>query len=98
MSHPLYTADYYIDKFSAIPECKWTTENYVNFNGQKCAMGHCGRTNKSSTTESDHLIVLFLDNCFHIDSVNDGNIATFNQNSPKSRVLAALNYIKSKKE
>lgn len=36
-----YTVDYFIKKFKAIPERKWTVKEFRNWMGQRCAMGHC---------------------------------------------------------
>lgn len=35
-------AQYFIDKFQAIPEENWCTEFFQNEEGQCCANGHCG--------------------------------------------------------
>ena len=35
-------AQYFIDKFEAIPEEKWCVRYWINAEGQSCANGHCG--------------------------------------------------------
>lgn len=35
-------AQYFIDKFEAIPEERWCTSVFRNGKGQMCANGHCG--------------------------------------------------------
>lgn len=35
-----YDLNYFLKKFAAIPDHKWTTGTF-QFEGQKCAMGHC---------------------------------------------------------
>src|SRR6478736_1430645 len=37
-----YNREYFIAKFEAIPEEKWTTGECCNAFGQCCALGHCG--------------------------------------------------------
>jgi hypothetical protein len=37
----MYTVDYFIDKFEAIPEPLWCVDNQLNDRGQSCAFGHC---------------------------------------------------------
>lgn len=37
----MYTIQYFIDKFEAIPEEKWCTHTQQNDKGQRCAFGHC---------------------------------------------------------
>jgi hypothetical protein len=37
----MYTVDYFIKKFSAIPEDEWTVFIQQNGAGQRCAFGHC---------------------------------------------------------
>ncbi len=39
---PTYDIDYFIEKFSAIPDDKWGKYNLRNNAGQRCALGHCG--------------------------------------------------------
>ena len=36
-----YSVDYFIKKFEAIPESKWTTGVFRDFFNNRCAMGHC---------------------------------------------------------
>lgn len=38
----VYNVNYFISKFSAIPEDKWAVGALRNSNGQMCANGHCG--------------------------------------------------------
>lgn len=39
----MYTVDYFIKKFEAIPEGKWCSFQQDNGRGQNCALGHCNR-------------------------------------------------------
>ena len=108
----IYDEDYFIRKFSAIPEEKWFVGEYVDPYGDKfCALGHCGeRRHESSilvgsilsTEESEELKNLFDTNNLHVTFVNDGLgyfiTKRFPQSTPKQRILAALRYIKSKQQ
>lgn len=92
----MYTVDYFIDKFSKIPEDKWQMGGYHNKDKTKfCAFGHCGIDEYSgwkSKSEADALL-----NILPIAvSVNDGEHEDYRQLTPKQRILAALNDIKKK--
>lgn len=59
-----YTVQYYIDKFSKIPENKWTTNAFGEGNA-RCANGHCGISIKNAnqhdaTDEAKQLANLLL--------------------------------------
>lgn len=95
------TPDYFIAKFSAIPDDKWTTDKFINDLGQCCVLGHLGmrsgyHQDKGNYEETQSLNYLFIDNLFTgtVTSVNDGKCALFQQPHPKQRILAALEYIK----
>ena len=81
-----YTAQYFIDKFKAIPDEQWCTHNYTNEDGNHCAYGHCGVRGGIGTHESNGLDKLSLS----IISINDGNQIAYSQPTPRGRVLAAL--------
>lgn len=90
-----YTVDYFIKKFTAIPDEKWCVGHYINFDGQCCAKGLCGdREDINSPPEASA-----LEGCFpaHISvcDVNDGELAEYQQATPRARILAALNDIKN---
>lgn len=90
-------AQYFIDKFTAIPDDKWTTGQLLNSQGQSCALGHCGerRGVYEATLESAVLKALFARHYMRPDDVNDYSTGMFKQATPKARILAALEYIKS---
>jgi hypothetical protein len=94
-----YTVDYFIDKFSKIPDSKWRTNSY-NYNGRCCALGHCGYTWEKETNLGKVLERLVQNNlAVSIESINDGkndgnDYIPFKQKKPKARVLAALKKIK----
>ena len=62
-----FDTDYFIAKFSPIPDDQWTTGEFVNDNGARCALGHCGcgrrlwqdRDGESKPEEPDALRFLF---------------------------------------
>lgn len=44
MNNTIYTVDFFINKFSAIPEERWTTRKYISIIGsveKRCAQGLC---------------------------------------------------------
>jgi len=102
----IYDVDYFISKFSAIPDSKWGVRKYKN-NGKRCALGHCGVTLGKSTEEGEVLSRLFFDKFeVPITRINDATNshksfkfyrtdALFLGNTPKKRILAALELIKA---
>lgn len=92
----MYTVDYFIEKFEAIPEANWT-RFYVGRNGIHCALGHCGYTSGGFTEEASALCKLFdLNIGTFVTKINDRVTASYSQPTPKQRVLAALYDMKSK--
>ena len=92
-----YDIDYFINKFEAIPEDKWTTGDFVDETDEtkRCAYGHCGsRIDWESTTEADALERVFGPAGLGVTTINDGRDNRFPQPTPKRRVLAALKHIK----
>lgn len=52
----MYTVDYFIKKFEAIPEDSWCTGQFVDhFSGQRCAQGHCLMNYKNNEAIDDRL-------------------------------------------
>lgn len=87
-----YTIDYFIKKFSKIPDSKWTTKRYKR--GERCcAFGHCGQKDVFGTKESQALAKYQID-AQYFSGINDGDCEKFQQSKPKARVLAALKYLK----
>lgn len=95
----MYTVDYFINKFKKIPAKLWCVRSYQRAD-KYCALGHCGARYTSDddsefTEESQALQDLFSSVLhFHAASVNDGDAGSFKFNSPKKRMLAALQKIK----
>lgn len=86
----IYDVDYFINKFSSIPEEKWCTDKFTDHDKCYCALGFCGETDRSHTEESEALILLIM----NIVPINDGGHPIYQQPTPKQRVLAALNDLK----
>jgi hypothetical protein len=94
-----YDLDYFIAKFEAIPEEKWTVKKFER-DGKCCALGHCGfRENvqesgfvtNSLTGEGQALRSLAPDIILINDGINDlANYAP----TPKQRVLKHLRALK----
>ena len=95
---PVYDADYFIAKFSAIPDENWGTQLYVNEKGQKCGLGHCGvKPGLEKPPEAVSLLNLFDSFLGQgVTGVNDYVSPWFPQETPKARILAALQAIKEK--
>ena len=100
----LHDAKWFVKKFKAIPESKWTT-NVLIEKGRCCALGHCGVRAKPCpdqgyeckkwypTPQSNALNVLLGGNPGEFRAVydiNDGNDPDYPQDTPKKRILAAL--------
>lgn len=99
-----YDVDYFLNKFQAIPEVRWTTGKFVRGN-KRCAGGHCGMGKQPKQTEEyTHLERLFA--LLSVSSVtaekmycivphiNDGQTNEYQQPTPKQRIMAALYDIK----
>lgn len=89
----IYDVDYFIKKFEAIPEEKWTVKKYVDKTHRRCAIGHCGDIDG---IESHCLRDLFLKIGLIVACVNDDISIEFPQDNPRGRILAALYKIKGK--
>jgi hypothetical protein len=97
-----YTVDYFITKFSAIPDDQWFVGEFQNpvVPSQQCAYGHCGCTpTEQENAEANILDRLFRDHDLNVACVNDGDdskmAGDFNHlPTPKARILAALESFK----
>lgn len=107
----IYTADYFLRKFTSIPEELWCIGNYTDPKDpcKHCALGLCGAREKGPmvlgeyeevhTAESHYLMMMVLSELgwpFTVSRINDRQTARFPQETPKQRILAALRYIKDK--
>lgn len=108
----MYTKEYFIEKFKAIPDDKWTTGVFFK-EGACCAYGHCGVRNQTITeartlTPEAHALSQLIgegeDEMFQqeenlrigweVVNINDGSGKLAPGNSPKERILNALNNLK----
>lgn len=96
-----HTKEYFIEKFRAIPEDRWTTHAFSKDAGQCCAAGHCGdRGDIESPEEARALYDIVRQLTGHdslmaaVTSINDGQHPDYPQPTPKQRILAALEAIK----
>lgn len=100
-----YTVDYFIDKFSKIPNKFWITGRFdapTVDHVKHCVLGHCWRkVGGPHTQESKALRNLFAE-YFHTKPwmINDSRFSNnqFPQKTPRGRILAALKKIKKKSE
>lgn len=91
-----YDAMYFLKKFDAIPESKWTTGVFKDERGRKCALGHCGSQNEELGREGRALISLFnrinesavAINDF--DGIEGVDTHKFLGDTPKERVMNVL--------
>ncbi len=106
----MYTIDYFINKFEAIPDSRWVTGSFENL-GRHCANGHCGVSNENymsppcealflaeilSPLKKEYWIVIGDSPIFSVTvSINDGFTPEYQQPTPKQRILAALYDIKA---
>jgi hypothetical protein len=104
-----YDVDYFIRKFEAIPESLWTV-NTRHENGKRCALGWCYVTSAEAEAsmlppyvdnEEDKALcalVMFLheynSDIYGMGGINNGVYKSYQQSTPKQRVLAALQDIK----
>lgn len=85
-----YTIQYFIEKFEAIPEERWTTGTFKDDLGRCCVLGHCGHNIYRDTEESRYLYNILSGSNYGAISINDGLHRKYSQHTPKQRVLAAL--------
>lgn len=92
-------AQYFINKFEAIPEEKWTVDTHIDNQGRRCAWGHLlpvdmteatwgGRIGGWSTPEGKVLANIIGGD--KLAGINNGTDKRYQQETPKQRVLAAL--------
>lgn len=100
METTIYNVDYFIAKFSAIPEEKWFIGDYHSNDGKSCALGHCNHHHERPNIEGVKLHELFkeLYGFIQVADVNDGKREEYKQPTPKQRILAALYDIKAKQQ
>lgn len=95
--------DYFIEKFSAIPEEEWVTGVCENSRGNKCALGHCGVDILDSLNQEAMALTSILRSISPssieweiVVNINDGIGRNHNDiTTPKQRILTALQQAKS---
>lgn len=103
----MYDVNYFIDKFSAIPEYKWTWGS-IRSGGKSCAFGFCGGyhtkegialaqlagpvVRTGELAELQAIWRLTLREVVYF--INDGRTKRYNQPGPKDRILAFLRDVK----
>lgn len=97
---PAMDAQYFIDKFSEIPDSEWRCDGFYGGDGEpKCALGHCGHRDiglNKATAESNALYEAILKACpGGVTKLNDEPSEKFPQLTPKARILAALELSKT---
>lgn len=104
----MFTIQYFIDKFTAIPEDQWCSYTQVNAQGQRCAYGHCvpedlrkGNTGVNALAFPEGKAFYQLEKIyfsglrnFSFAHINNGEEERFQQPTEKQRVLAALQWCK----
>lgn len=89
----MYNIQYFIDKFSAIPEEKWICGHLGNATIGRCAYGHCGGYYTAEAKALSHIFIPLKEG-HGTDGgirINDGYTARYlHLNHPKHRILAAL--------
>lgn len=89
----MYNIDYFIAKFEAIPEEKWTVNTFSGEEGKRCALGHCGEDEVSRTEESNALCRIADYNMLIMINDDTTNRIGYGRH-PKYRIV---NYLKSLK-
>lgn len=95
-----YDVNYFIKKFSKIPESKWCVRERVNRNGQRCAHGLCYDDNDyymypSNSVEESLQKLASKFGYTGIGPINNGTDKRYKQKTPKKRVIAALMDLKN---
>jgi hypothetical protein len=88
-----YDSIYFLKKFDAIPDDKWTVGSYRNSMNQRCAVGHClgNIPVKNIRTRRSKELFALRNVLFAPTSINDG-LRAFIQlgDTPKERIINAL--------
>lgn len=90
-----YDAQYFIEKFEAIPDELWCIGHSTHPDNAEshCALGHCGTRKGIALNmfeDARALWNMFLTDDNDIASINDGTDERYQQRTPKERILAAL--------
>lgn len=98
----VYDVDYFLDKFSRIPEEMWCVGSLQNDDGARCALGHTINCKNVYTalhggTVHQPELMAFREIFFHLGvvGINNGFDPNYQQPTPKQRILAALKDVKA---
>jgi len=101
-----YTVDYFIEKFSAIPEEMWTVGETEDIDGKKCALGFCSlKSANNSNKETKSLCIILKPYLINIAPFRTNHILNeeiwyvndrmINHNrNPKKNILDGLMWVK----
>lgn len=92
----MYTVDYFIEKFSKIPESLWICGDQGTMDGPRCALGHCHTSKRLGTygicgnehPEGIALMKIFLDNGL---TTKDSNAYAKTIEPGRYHVIASVN-------
>lgn len=104
-----YDIDYFLDKFSNIPDENWTTGELKEKGTNKyCAFGHCDITTLTlkdiNNNREASALVNIIGNMWDVVYINDGTDKYANLHyshlgaTPKERIINSLKEIKSQNE
>lgn len=93
----IYDAKHFLQKFEAIPDDLWFVGKFTDPDepSHHCALGHCGWSeDNDENEEANSLDRIFRFHGLQASSVNDNDHSPrngpFHQETPKARILAAL--------
>lgn len=101
----VYDVDFFIQKFSDIPENMWCVmSRFKSHTGQRCALGWCYDSDIDAlrselgyqNAQDKALYKIFETIKEYPAAVNNGLVESYQQPTPRLRILAALNDIKNK--
>lgn len=98
----MYTMDYFINKFSAIPEDQWCIGVTTDTAGRHDVWGHCGEEEEGLATDEGAALFRMVAGRLILSNVNDGEDDGFTMNNlwgatPRKRIIAALVSIKKER-
>jgi hypothetical protein len=92
--------NYFRNKFKDIPDEQWTVGSFTDEFKENafCALGHCGARKTMNDTDESRALnrLIWTKTLSGIADINDGKDKRFKQDTPKARILAALDFIDGK--
>lgn len=83
-----YDREYFIQKFTAIPDSAFCVGSFHDGQGRSCALGHCD--NDTQEYEGLHALLWKPSEQQSCSCINDGQDHRYQQPTPRQRILAAL--------